>query len=141
MSLFEFEGIQLDPDRFVTEEAFEECLAEQSSIALYAMEHFMMLGQESGAKANVDYFYSTNTKEKADTLMAELANRGFRLSLSMPHPPEALFSIVATRLNVVITERNLILLAREMCKIGYIFDCSFDAWGMGFFTEVDGDFE
>ena len=139
MSLFEFQGIELDPDRFVTEEAFEENLEEQVTIAHFAMEHYTMIGQEPGTKLDVDFYFSTNTKEKAEIFLTEMTNRGFHLCLTTPRPPENLFGIVATKPKVVITEKSLAILAREMCKIGYIFDCSFDSWGMGFITEIDTD--
>jgi hypothetical protein len=138
MSLFEFEGIQLDPDRFVTEEAFEDCLEEQETIAQFAIEHYTMIGQEKGTELDVDFYFSTNTKEKAEIFLGEMAKRGFHGCLSTPRPPDNLYSVVLTKTKVAITENNLTILAREMCKIGYVFDCSFDSWGMGFFTESEG---
>jgi Regulator of ribonuclease activity B len=141
MSLFEFEGIQLDPDRFVTEEAFEDSLEGQENIAFFALEHLALTGNEPGVRADVDFFFNTNTKEKADIFVTEMSKKGFHICLSTPRPPQFLFSLVVTKPNVVITEEGLTALAREMCKIGYIFDCLMEGWGMGFISEVDGDLD
>jgi regulator of RNase E activity RraB len=131
MGIFKFQKPK--DKRYVTEEAFKKNSSKQAE-ALPAV--LAVLKKHSLTDTNLrclEFFFYTNTSEKAKLLAAELQKKEYSASYEKLGYNNKSFVITGWTRKISINDSDLAAWAKEMCELGYKYDCEFDGWG----TDVD----
>ncbi|GAA5484846.1 hypothetical protein Hsar01_04099 [Haloferula sargassicola] len=93
------------------------------------MEQLRGYGVTDESKLKLEYFFYTNTKEKAESLAKELAGRGYIGDFDVAASDSSQFVITGWTPPMAMSDEVVVGWTGEMCEIGYKFDCEFDGWG------------
>jgi len=77
----------------------------------------------------IEYFFYTNAKEKADALAEKIKELNYSVLVSSDASDNTLWVITGWTNKIKISEAELATWTKEMCEIGYYYDCDFDGWG------------
>ncbi|GAA5497213.1 hypothetical protein Rhal01_03406 [Rubritalea halochordaticola] len=114
---------------FVSEAAFEANRVKQTTMAPQTMEQLRGYGVTDESKLKLEYFFYTNTKEKAEALAKKLAGRGYSGKHDVAAGDPSQFVITGWTTPMSMRNEVVVSWTGEMCDIGYRFDCEFDGWG------------
>lgn len=78
---------------------------------------------------SLEYFFYTNTVDKAEKLATELALLNYTCKFETSNWDKSLFVITGWTHKIKMTDETVIEWTKEMCHLGYRFDCEFDGWG------------
>ncbi len=124
-----FESLRRKDSRFVIEKAYklnsEKHVAGVPKILAVLIEHHV----NETNQLQLEFFFYTNTIEKAKLLAAELKNRNYSVEYNTSAHDNKLFVINGRTIKMKIEEKTLVDWAKEMCGLGYNYDCEFDGWG------------
>lgn len=115
---------------FVNDAAFENNLESQDfkvARTLGVMRGFHLKAKE---KLEIDFFFYTDTSEKAEKLANELKKLDFEVCCHRPRKNRNLYAVVGSIDKIYNDEELLTYWAKHMCQLGYKFDCEYDGWGM-----------
>ena len=82
----------------------------------------------SEKKSQLEYFFYSNSAEKAARLATAMKKLNYIVYDETPAANKELFSINGLTTKMQMSDEVLIQWAKEMCEIGYTFDCEFDGW-------------
>jgi len=114
---------------FVSEADFEANRVKQTSMAPQTMEQLRGYGVTDESKLKLEYFFYTNTKEKAEALATELASRGYDGEHDVAAGDPSQYVITGWTTPMSMSNEVVVSWTGEMCDLGYKFDCEFDGWG------------
>lgn len=115
--------------KFVSIDTFLDNRSMQGQMVPRAVEKLRKFDVNSEKKLQLEYFFYSNTAEKAERLSNALKNLNYIVYDETPAMTEKLFSITGLTTKMQMSDEVLIQWAKEMCEIGYTFDCEFDGWG------------
>ena len=121
--------------QFVSEEDFQSNLESQDfkiTRTFKVMSEFHLKAKE---KIEIDFFFYTDTSEKAKRLSEALKKLNFDVSWYTPISNRNLYSVIGWTDKIENDEELLIYWSKFMCQLGYKFDCNFDGWGMVSYPE------
>lgn len=119
--------------RHVSEESFRTNTQRQAAAAPQVLG---IIKQHSLSDTNLrclEYFFYTNTIEKAKLLAAELHKKEYSVAFREDGYRKNQFVITGWTRKISIEQNALSNWVNEMCELGYKYDCEFDGWG----TDVD----
>ena len=119
--------------RHVSEESFRTNAQRQAAAAPQVLG---ILKQHSLSDTNLrclEFFFYTNTIEKAKSLAAELKKKEYTVAYREAGYPKNQFVITGWTRKISIEDNTLSDWVKDMCELGYKYDCEFDGWG----TDVD----
>ena len=131
MGIFDF--YKPKDTRYVTEEAFKENSLKQSAATSQVLG---LLKKHSLSDANLrclEFFFYTNTIDKAKLLAVELQKKEYSAAYRKSGHGNKSFVITGWTRKISIGDSALATWAKEMCELGYKYDCEFDGWG----TDID----
>lgn len=114
---------------FVSEADFAKIRAKQIEMAPQIMKQLRGYGVTDESKLKLEYFFYTNTKQKAEALAKELANRGYDGGHAAAASDSSQFVITGWTTPLQMSDGGVAGWAEKMCDLGYKFDCDFDGWG------------
>lgn len=114
---------------FVSEADFKSNRIKQITMAPQTMEQLRGYGVTDESKLKLEYFFYTNTKEKAGELARNLSNRGYDGTHDVSAGDPSLFVITGWTTPLQMSNEVVAAWTGEMCDLGYKFDCEFDGWG------------
>jgi regulator of RNase E activity RraB len=117
------------PGRFVSEEASEANKAGQSQMTPMTMAELRKIGVTEDRQLKLEYFFYTNTSEKAAALAAELEALGYEGDYQVSASNKKQYLITGWTQAMPMDVEIVASWARRMCEIGYRHDCEFDGWG------------
>ncbi len=127
MSLFDF--LTRKPKQFVTQAAFEKNLANQLAMSPQTLEQLAGLGVRPGTELKLEFFFYTNTEEKADALAALLAEKSYEVEYGASASDKKLQVITGWSVPLAMDATNILRWTEEMTRLGFQSDCEFDGWG------------
>lgn len=110
---------------FVSENDF---LANQDKQFQLSMESLICLRDSVGEELKIDYFFYTDSLEKAQRLHSECQKLDYIVNHSNAFHDKNLFVISGRTKESKIIHETLIEWIGDMCYLGYKHDCSFDTW-------------
>jgi hypothetical protein len=129
MGLFDFLKPKPNIGLFVVERKFIENRTNQVHMTPKTLDQLRNLEVTSDDELKMEYFFYTNTIGKAKSLADEMG----KLEYTAWHGPSAadkkLFLVTGWTTKMKMTDEVVTLWAKQMCEIGYQFDCDFDGWG------------
>ena len=118
------------PGRFVSEVAFRQNLAKQTNMSPQTLAQLRGYGVTEDAKLKLEFFFYTDTKEKASTLTKELRERLEYKVESRPSASDAsLLTVTGWTTRLKLSEPAVVAWTEKMSRLGYENDCDFDGWG------------
>jgi regulator of RNase E activity RraB len=128
MGLFSFFG-KKDSIQFVSGEAFEEKSAIQLNMLPVLMGKLRELNVDEDRELMLEFFFYTNTHQKAITFAQELSNLNYQVKYGVSEGDKKLFIITGWTIKIKMKDAIVATWIRQMCSLGYKFDCEFDGWG------------
>ena len=119
--------------RFVTEEAFKENSSKQVEAVTIVLG---VLRKHSLSDTNLrclEFFFYTNAIEKAKLLAEDLQKKEYSAAYRKSGHGNKSFVITGWTRKISIGDSALATWVKEMCELGYKYDCEFDGWG----TDID----
>ena len=114
---------------FVSEPEFNANRTKQITMAPQTTEQLHGYGVTDESRLKLEYFFYTNTKEKAEELARDLASRGYNSNHDVAAGDPSLFVITGWTTPLQMSNEVVTAWTGEMCDLGYKFDCEFDGWG------------
>jgi len=130
MSLFDF----LKPkhntnNQFVTEQAFKNNLSKQMQMTPQTMEQLRKIDVSSDKELKLEYFFYTNTADKAKLFADEIGKLNYEVKYEQSAGDKKSFVITGWTTKMKMQDNVVANWTKEMCELGYKFDCDFDGWG------------
>ena len=117
------------PNRFVSKEEFETNLERQLAMTPLTLQQLRTYNVTPEKRRRLEFFFYTNTVEKAVALSAELKNKDYEVD----HRPSASNAkvqlITGWTAEIAMSDTAVSDWTREMCTLGFKHDCDFDGWG------------
>ena len=119
--------------RYVTEEAFEANSSKQVEAVSTVLGVLRKHSLSDTNLRSLEFFFYTNTMEKAKLLAEELQKKEYSVAYRKSGYNKKQFVITGWTRKISIEDSALAVWAKEMCEVGYKYDCEFDGWG----TDID----
>jgi regulator of RNase E activity RraB len=115
--------------QFVSELAFENQVAKQMQMTPLTMKELRKLDVNKEKELKLEYFFYTNTVQKANSLAHELEKLNYQVKSGQSAGDKKLFIITGWTTNVKMEDVIVSNWTKTMCELGFNFDCEFDGWG------------
>jgi hypothetical protein len=116
------------PKRFVQERAAQRNLISQLSMTPKTLTALRRLGVESTSLLRLEFFFYTNSDDKARALATMLETRGYSVERRSA-ADEKLTLVTGWTCPVVMADGRVLEWTRDMVALGVENDCVFDGWG------------
>jgi len=117
------------PKRFVSQKEFEENLEKQMALTPQTLRQLRTYNVTREKRRKLEFFFYTNTVEKAAALAAELLSKNYEVN-HRPSTSNAKVQIITGWTEEITMSDNTVLdWTKEMCALGFAHDCDFDGWG------------
>ncbi len=126
MGLFNFLKGQ-EAKRFISKIEYLDNISTQEGMNGKVLDQLSQYEVTDDTELKIEYFFYTNTKEKAENLTVELKAKNYETR--EVHQMETLWSITGWTKKMKMDLKTITDWTNEMCVLGYINDCDFDGWG------------
>ena len=123
-----FKGKTSPSDRFVSERGFVENKKKQKKMVPQTMQELRKIGVTEDKELKLEYFFYTNTPDKAKIFSQEIAKLGYAVEYSKSASTND-FVITGWTTKMKMNNSVVESWSEKMCDLGYKFDCDFDGWG------------
>ncbi|MBZ4033739.1 ribonuclease E inhibitor RraB [Flavobacterium sp. 17A] len=86
------------------------------------------IGVEEEDELKIDYFFFSDTVEKAQILETEMKNMDFIVNYGTASHDKSLFVISGRTKKIRMMHESLSKWVTDMCQLGHKYDCTFDSW-------------
>ncbi len=117
------------PGRFTSEKGHKKNLASQTSMSPKTMAQLRKHGVTEDEQLKLEYFFYTNTHEKAEALNEELLSLGYAAECGESAHDKNTRVITGWTTPMDMTDDEVVRWTAEMCNLGHKHDCEFDGWG------------
>lgn len=117
------------PMKFISDRQYKDNLSTQLSMSPQTVEQLRSYGVTENEFLKLEYFFYTNTLEKAETLSRELSSMGYSTEFSDFADDDNIKIITGWTSPTLMTNEKILEWTESMCDIGYKHDCEFDGWG------------
>jgi len=115
--------------RFQTEDAYAKNRANQLVMAPQTMAQLRKYGVTDQSQLKLEYFFYTNTKEKAAALAQKLGELGYAGRFDHSASDKKQFVVTGWTTLMNMDNQTVIDWTSRMCDEGREHDCEFDGWG------------
>jgi len=119
--------------KFVTEDSYKKNKNNQVDMAPQTLEQLRELGVTETKELKLEYFFYTNSIDKAKNLADEIRKLNYSVKYGKSAGDKKLFVITGWTIKMTMADTTVFDWTKQMCDLGYKFDCEFDGWG----TEPD----
>ena len=112
-------------NQFVTEAQFKELLETQKKMTPLTLEKLREYGVTEQSQLKLEFFFYTNSKEKAQNLAKELGSKGYQLEISYG---DKSYLVTGWTNKMLMEEQQVMGWDEEMVWLGYKHDAVFDGW-------------
>jgi len=117
------------PKRFVSEKAFEKNVEQQMSWTPQTLEQLRKYGASPEKELKLEFFFYTNTADKAAALAGDLLKRGYEVKHGPSASDPKIQVITGWTTRMPMSDGAVLDWTKDMCTVGYAHDCDFDGWG------------
>lgn len=130
MGLFDFlKPKQNGNNQFVTEQAFKSNLTKQMQMTPQTMKQLRKIDVSADKELKPEYFFYTNTADKAKLFADEIGKLNYEVKYEQSAGDKKSFLITGWTTKMTMEDNVVASWTKEMCELGYKFDCDFDGWG------------
>lgn len=124
-----FDFLKGKQKKFISEEQHKENLALQLSMSPETVDQLRNYGVTDDKSLKLEYFFYTNTGEKAEALSKELSAMGYASEFGESAQDTHIQIVTGWTTPVLMSTDNVLEWTAAMCNLGYKHDCEFDGWG------------
>ena len=129
MGLFNFFKPKSNSGQFVTKTAFISSRDRQMLMTPQVLEQLRKLNVSADKELKLEYFFYTNTAEKAGQLATEIGKMNYSVEHGVSAGDKKLFIVTGWTTKMKMADEAVVQWTKQMCELGYKFDCEFDGWG------------
>lgn len=129
MGLFDFFKSKTNNGQFVSETAFNNNRDKQMQMTPQTLEQLRNLNVTADKELKLEYFFYTNTADKAEQLATEIAKLNYAVQHGVSAGDKNLFIVTGWTTKMKMADEVVKQWTKQMCELGYKFDCEFDGWG------------
>ena len=129
MGFFNFFRQKSNNKQFVTETTFISNRDKQMQMTPQVLEQLRNLNVTADKDLKLEYFFYTNTADKAEQLATEITKLNYTVEHGISAGDKKLFVITGWTTKMKMADEVVIQWTKQMCELGYKFDCEFDGWG------------
>lgn len=116
--------------QFVSENEFTTNQDKQFRLSIESLVGLRDSGIEEEDQRMIDYFFYTDTLEKAQGLEEEIRKLGYIVNHGIASHNKNLFVVSGRTTPIKMMHESLSRWIAEMCQMGYKLDCGFDRWSI-----------
>lgn len=125
-SLFDFCCVP----KYVSESRFINVRTNQIAADIAVLDELYKSGIDRTQELRLEYFFYTNSANKAKNLCGVLKKMDYEALYRRSASNNKEYLVTGRTTPVLTQEKEVVLWARNMCEIGYRYDCDFDGWGV-----------
>lgn len=129
MGLFDFLKPKSNNGQFVSESAFNINRDRQMQMTPQTLDQLRNLNVTADKELKLEYFFYTNTAEKAENLATEIEKLNYTVQHGVSAGDKKLFIVTGWTTKMKMADEVVKQWTKQMCELGYKFDCEFDGWG------------
>lgn len=134
MGFFDLFATKQNQDKkFVTENSYKQNKENQVKMAPQTLKQLRDMGVSETDELKLEYFFYTDNIDKAKNLANEIEKLKYTVNYGKSAGDKKLFVITGWTIKMAMADTIVINWTKQMCDLGYKFDCDFDGWG----TEPD----
>lgn len=122
-------GFSGEDARFYSRSDHEENVKRQVSMTPRTLEQLRGYGVTDSTELTLEYFFYTDTEEKAGGLVDDLRARGYLAAHRSAASHDATYVVTGWTTSLRMEEAVLVRWTEAMCELGYERDAEFDGWG------------
>ena len=115
--------------RFVSDREFKKNIARQVQLAPETLKQLKNYGVSDDSELKLEFFFYAKMEDKAQMLAATLKKLNYEVEFGKSAGDKKLFIITGWTKKMTMDDGTVQAWAKEMCELGYKFDCDFDGWG------------
>lgn len=115
--------------RFRSDDAYARNRAGQLTMSPQVVAQLRKCGVTDESRLKLEYFFYTNTREKAGALAQELAQMGYAGGYDHSASDKKQFLVNGWTSPIKMDEKTVLDWTARMCDVGRKHDCEFDGWG------------
>jgi hypothetical protein len=115
--------------RFQSEPAYSENRSQQLTMTPQTLAQLRNCGVTDESRLKLEYFFYTNTKQKAAALAQKLAGLGYTGSYDHAASDKKQFVVTGWTSPMKMDDKTVLDWTVRMCDTGHEHDCEFDGWG------------
>jgi hypothetical protein len=124
-----FKFFNRNPKKFVSEEQHLNNMQSQLSMSPQTLDQLRDVGVDEGRELRLEFFFYTNTSDKAAELAAQLSVEGYKVEYGESASDKNIQIITGWTTPLLMTSDKVNEWTGTMCSLGYRQDCEFDGWG------------
>lgn len=124
-----FDSSSREPKRFVSQPAFETNLQKQMTMTPQTLHQLRGYGVTPDKRRRLEFFFYTDTDQKAATLAAELTKKNYEVEYGPSASDVKVQVIKGWTSELLMSDATVLDWTKEMCTVGFAHDCDFDGWG------------
>ena len=129
MGLFNFFKQKSNDGQYVSESAFSSNRDKQIEGAPQTLEQLRKINVTAEMELKLEYFFYTNSEDKAIQLATELKKLNYQVDHHFAADSKTEYVITGWTTKMKMADSVVIEWTKQMCDLGYKFDCDFDGWG------------
>jgi len=115
--------------QFVTDRDYEHNLNKQVNGVPLVVEQLRKIGISNDKELSVEYFFYTNSIEKAKQLAVEMELLQYSAVYREAAGGDNLFVITGQTTKMRMADEVITKWVERMCELSHKYDCEFDGWG------------
>jgi regulator of RNase E activity RraB len=115
--------------RYHSQAEYESNLEAQAALTPQTMEQLHGIGVASDAELRLEFFFYTDTEEKAAKLAGALKDKGYDARSELAAAADGSFVVTGWTTKITMDTPVVVEWTKEMCGLGYSHDAEFDGWG------------
>lgn len=115
--------------QFVTEKQFKSNADKQVEMAPQTLKKLREYGVLDDKELKLEFFFYSDTIGKVERLSDELKKMHYEVEFGQSHGDKKLYILTGWTTKMKMDNGTVKAWAKEMCEMGYKFDCDFDGWG------------
>jgi regulator of RNase E activity RraB len=124
-----FSSKQTPYKKYVTEDSFKKNKDNQVKMTPKTLKQLRDLGVFETKELKLEYFFYTNSLDKAKSLTNEIQKLNYTVEYSKSVGDKKIFVITGWTNKMTMSDLKVIAWTKQMCDLGFRFDCDFDGWG------------
>jgi len=124
-----FKAGQKNTGQFVSEHNYKVNLERQIDMCSQTIEQLRKLNVADDRELKLEFFFYANTADKASMFASELGKLNYSVMNKQSAGDKKLFVVTGWTTKMRMTDAIIKGWSKQMCELGYKFDCDFDGWG------------
>lgn len=122
-------GGQASADQFQTEAQFKENVVRRTTMTPQVLARLYEHGVTEETELKLEYFFYTNSEDKAASLHKALVNLGYSGTYGQSASDDSIYIVTGWTTPIRMDRGSAVTWTESMCRIGFDHDAEFDGWG------------